>query len=1089
MDTKYKKLRRRLNDLGYNQPLVPEAVPLVEKLLHDLIQTTESLQKYMTIAKRAIEERDLLQLGAEPYKCDNAKLVRECNDLHLALLHCKEDNDKNIRVFKKEISKLEKEKTKLENSCEKLKHYCSDLESQLHKRYSRTAASGVKPALRSKTTSDLEVRKPRCKIQFNKTLDMCDQRIHNLLEEINFLKEERLEYTEMIKCYKQQVRCREKEIERLQCMLEGGRPADALVKDCCYKDAEEKLEKLQDELCQLKKEKMDLEEHLRESVIKQHEAMKRALCLVDKNKQLEKELGDIDQMALSVEAECNSTVRNSVEKINRLQAKMHEITMQNQHFERELAELKCEKDQLRAEMECLKNEKVQLQNALENALEEQHRLSDKMKEYGKIEQDLNMEIDRLSQLSASQKRKLSEAEGLGSGSTKYSHPAAESTQQCQQVQEQRCRRSQEQRSQISQEQRSQHSQEQRSLQSQEQRPQQSEEPRRSRDQRQDKRPSAEKYLQEQLQCKSEEQEKLKQQLEQKEAQIAMLKEENERCKQKIQSVKQRSESEFEAFSTKSTLRKVEREKEMLECELRKLDEEKISLERCLREANEKYNEMEYNLQCELQMARETIQKLEDEQRDLLTDEGTKRHTINSLEQQVQQLTEELQNARAEANQNKCLYNQVKALHDEADRAAVEAQDTIAELQSQLSEASEKSKSLENNNRRLTEELTSLRGEVNSTRGSMEMVDREKDELLMKLDAKTERCSMLEEELCAKTEKLMCLEGRYAELQKKLSSIYDESAALEFQLRASCREIENLKKELDDVIREKECASRENCRLMAEIAAARADARKSSNELEHAHRQVEDLKMQLQDYVREVKKYEDALSQKEAERAELLEQFKDLSNKHAQLTNNKQSEEESANNHKVQLSATLEHVATLERKIEGHEAMVCSYEKQIKEMNHQMASMEMLVQELKRERNCLEMELDRCRECSSQLDKQKEEILSQLCSKRSEQAQMCQELEKLRGESTTLHRRVEREQTSCERVERLLCENRKEAVELKLVNQELLCEVDRLKKTVDELQEKIDRLEEHLDMYQQISSVRSDRRDVDVGDGDNRFPSP
>ena len=33
----YKKLRRQLDDLGYYQPLVPEAAPLVEALLHDLL--------------------------------------------------------------------------------------------------------------------------------------------------------------------------------------------------------------------------------------------------------------------------------------------------------------------------------------------------------------------------------------------------------------------------------------------------------------------------------------------------------------------------------------------------------------------------------------------------------------------------------------------------------------------------------------------------------------------------------------------------------------------------------------------------------------------------------------------------------------------------------------------------------------------------------------------------------------------------------------------------------------------------------------------------------------------------------------------
>lgn len=54
-----------------------------------------------------------------------------------------------------------------------------------------------------------------------------------------------------------------------------------------------------------------------ESLAKQHEAMRRALHLAERNKQLEKELRDIDQIALAVEADCNSAVRDNASKVSR----------------------------------------------------------------------------------------------------------------------------------------------------------------------------------------------------------------------------------------------------------------------------------------------------------------------------------------------------------------------------------------------------------------------------------------------------------------------------------------------------------------------------------------------------------------------------------------------------------------------------------------------------------------------------------------------------------------------------------------------------------------------------------------------------
>ena len=42
---KFTSLRKRLDQLGYRQPLGVESLPLVEKLFADLLHTTESLKK------------------------------------------------------------------------------------------------------------------------------------------------------------------------------------------------------------------------------------------------------------------------------------------------------------------------------------------------------------------------------------------------------------------------------------------------------------------------------------------------------------------------------------------------------------------------------------------------------------------------------------------------------------------------------------------------------------------------------------------------------------------------------------------------------------------------------------------------------------------------------------------------------------------------------------------------------------------------------------------------------------------------------------------------------------------------------------
>lgn len=56
--------------------------------------------------------------------------------------------------------------------------------------------------------------------------------------------------------------------------------------------------------------------------------MNRALHLAERNKHLEKEMKDIDHLALAVEAECNNTVRSNAEKVNRYILLLHNTSKQ-----------------------------------------------------------------------------------------------------------------------------------------------------------------------------------------------------------------------------------------------------------------------------------------------------------------------------------------------------------------------------------------------------------------------------------------------------------------------------------------------------------------------------------------------------------------------------------------------------------------------------------------------------------------------------------------------------------------------------------------------------------------------------------------
>jgi centrosomal protein CEP135 len=112
-DRKFTNIRKRLDQLGYRQALGIESVPLVEKLFTDLVHTTESLKNAKLQLNKREKERTTFEDNAEPYKSDNAKLVRENNQLHLQLIRAKEVSENTMKELKSSLRKMEHENADL----------------------------------------------------------------------------------------------------------------------------------------------------------------------------------------------------------------------------------------------------------------------------------------------------------------------------------------------------------------------------------------------------------------------------------------------------------------------------------------------------------------------------------------------------------------------------------------------------------------------------------------------------------------------------------------------------------------------------------------------------------------------------------------------------------------------------------------------------------------------------------------------------------------------------------------------------------------------------------------------------------------
>jgi chromosome segregation ATPase len=106
----YLMVKKKLEHFQYNSPLGLDSVQLAEKLLTDLLKTTQGFQEMKVERDRLKDALEAEKLVPLPLRNENAKLLKENNELHRDLIKLKEELDSKEVGLGQSIRKLEAEK-------------------------------------------------------------------------------------------------------------------------------------------------------------------------------------------------------------------------------------------------------------------------------------------------------------------------------------------------------------------------------------------------------------------------------------------------------------------------------------------------------------------------------------------------------------------------------------------------------------------------------------------------------------------------------------------------------------------------------------------------------------------------------------------------------------------------------------------------------------------------------------------------------------------------------------------------------------------------------------------------------------------
>nr|XP_057930217.1 centrosomal protein of 135 kDa-like isoform X3 [Doryrhamphus excisus] len=1091
VERKYANLRKRLDQLGYRHPLAIESLPLVEKLFSDLVHTTESLRNAKLSAGKIEKERNCDVL--EPYRTDNARLVRENNELHLELLKVNEEKDHADRELITRIRKLEHETCDLKFLNNQYMHKVRCLEKdgkakserilQLQEKNLQAVVQtpgGRKrsiPFRRQRMQTDELIPPPTTSAYpvpqpddpyIADLLQLADRRILELQEEVTKKQCELEDSHERTQLLNTQVSERDKEIERLNRSLHGGRPCDVISLETQNISNEKLIAQLNLQVEYLQESNKMLEQKV-EGL--QQKSSTKVADLSLKNFELCQELTHIDGLAKKMEMDKERALVMADQELQSNKEVIEHLEDNLKKIRGELSEREFEKSSLADQLVELRGQNEKLEAMVDFMETEKSRLQDKVEKMMSTDRDLVLELEAMRAKHGvcgrdrSPSRLDAFVKSLEEERDHYRHEA------------ERCRKFQGASS-----------------------------PSRGSPNR--TRSPCRKVIRADV-AESEflalvkERDELKAALldvekhtEDIQTKVKALGSERDHFKMMFYQTQEQLEDARVSSSTSDDILNLREELRLAENKIMQVKAERDLLMEEFKVGQTSTIPEGRGQEKRILELQDAIHSLEQENLELRSQLFALKDSKRDVEQQLDvQSAALLQNVEEVAHQRKAA-SALRLQQEQTQQSLSDLQQALSAKTNELRVTHEEMETLEETIGVLTQQVSKYKKEVEVLQMSFAALDKEKDTLQDEVDEKTEKLVVLEEELAKKEKTLEDVRLTVSVMEKSL-------AQLQGALNSRERELTSLRKQLDDSQLElaglrnsKEVLVREKKSLRDDLSTMTRENQAVHVEMEEALRERDELKLSVHSYITKVSRIENLLKTKEQQNLDLLEGFRTAHSDMEEQKQRLQQIEDLKNSIRLELLSSdterrhlREAVSHKELEIQQHVQALQAYEAQVSTLTRGMSRLEEELRKAQEEKAGLVSDLATVRELCVKLDSGKQLTARQVTSKSMELERVEGELEDVRSEAELLKKQLASERLIVRNLETLLSSNRQKEVQIHLTASEKESELkvlrDRLtladnkntehSREVSKLCGKVSQLQTEMDVLnRQLTSERFER---------------
>lgn len=1100
MQQKFGGLRRRLDQLGYRQPLGIESFPLVERLFLDLIHTTDSLKKAKlgagasgALGDGAVSTAAAAGHQVEAYKSDNAKLIKENNELHQQLIHIKEDSEFAIKELKSSLRKFEHENADLKFLNNQYVHRMRSLEQESKQKTERIlqlqeknfnavvqTPGGKKkniPFRRQRMEVDCTVPSSGVVHSANGSvvatsdpyvadlLKVADESIARLNEDLRILREEKAGTEAKIGNLRKQVDLRDAEVDRLTRMLEGGRPFDVVALEARSRQSERMLSHLNIQVDYLQQKNHELQGQLDRLTSRAESS-----SAVDaRNYELAKELKDIDRTAQRLRRENDKVSHVTDFEIDQNKTELERTKFQLEKMDLLMNQLKGEKEQRQTEIEVIareldseREEKKRLMSLIHRVQEDKQRLGEKISQLTVSERELVLEIDRLRR---QQKNVLSHKQHSKVASDEASDAVVRDVEEERDYWKNEVQVLQEiLNSKLSDSVSSAQSKCSSSSVEDKNETKEISELRRERDELRRMLDTFERRV-------TEIQTNIKVLTLERDSATAKVAEMKEQLMQARRDVAQSPKSAKTSLASQAVLRRVENERDEALLSCRNLTVERDSLRERLKIAVDANLVERAKLEQTIEDLEAALSTAESNQKNAEERQNLSQKHLEALEERLRENMTEAANARDETAQHKTTASQMRLLAEQSEHSAKDFRAQLARKDADLHSADERIHSLTDQLNALRQTSVSDQDEIAKLRLTISKLDQEKDALQMMIDEKTEQEVKRTDAITNKEQFINDLQNRIIQMESSVSHLRDELMSKEREVLSLRRQLDNANDELTEAGRSRELLLRDGRRLQGDLNTMTQENQSLNQDLEETLQEKERLKEQAQEYLMEVKRCEELLSSKERERTEILEQYRALSQETERFETQFHHLESEGSSLKLEilsrdgeLRRTRDKLDKAERENQEHVASMRAYEIQLSNMAKSVATLEEALRHLEEEKRSLSVDVSALRDLCRQLESNKETLQRQLMTKSLDQEKLQSLLDDVKHETEMLRSQVTTERSTKQGLEGLLQENRNKEWHVQLTIQDKDAEIQLLKDQLQMNNSKIECQTRELNQY-------------------------